>query len=291
MGRDLFESFEGARELFLAADEQLGMPLSRLMFSGPESELTRTSICQPALFLHGYTCFELLRRNLPDLDIPAAAGLSLGEFTAHAAAGSFSFASGLDLVASRGRFMEEASAAADGIMAVMSGCGESEVAELAAEFGVVIANHNTPAQFVISGVRPGVEGAVAKAEREGICATTILPVSGAFHSALMDPARERLGAVLEQLDVAAPAFPVICNVEARPIDDPVEVRKTLRRQVTEPVRWSDCLRWLIDRGETVFVELGPGKSLAGMMKRIGRGAAVHSIGDRASLETALEALA
>jgi len=287
MGRDFYENFDTARARFQAADAQLGMRLSDIMFTGPESELMRTSVCQPALFLHGYVGLELLREKLPGLEIVAAAGLSLGEFTAHAAAGSFSFEAGLDLVAKRGRYMEEAATKADGIMAAMNGCTAEELSGVVSRFGIEIANYNAPSQFVISGPRENVLKAVATAENEGICKAQILNVSGAFHSRLMSPAQEKLAVDLDRLEVIAPRFPVISNVEARPAEKPDEIRCLLRRQITESVRWSNSLNWLVGQGETCFVQLGPGKSIAGLMRRNHREAIVYSIEDSESLRKAV----
>ena len=290
MGKDFFENSAVAKGLFESADQRLGVPLSDIMFSGPESELTRTAICQPALYLHSFVCLELLREKLPDLEISAAAGLSLGEITAYAGAGSFSFESGLDLVAKRGRFMEEATAESDGSMAVMQGGKAKDILPIADRFEVEIANYNAPHQMVISGPRAAIESAVEYAEAEHICATQILDVSGAFHSRLMSSAQRKLADELERLEVATPQYPVISNVDAAPVDSPEKIRDTLRRQVTESVRWCESMKWLVERGETSFIQLGPRRSLVGLMRQIHRKATVHSIQDCESLEKTVKAL-
>lgn len=290
MGQDLAERFELAKSRFRAADEQLGFPLSQTLFNGPDAELTRTALCQPALFLHGYVCFELLRQRLPELEIAAAAGLSLGEFTAHAASGAFSFETGLDLVSKRGRFMEEASQETEGLMAAMIGGNEEDILALAAEFEVDVANYNAPGQWVISGPAARIREAAAQAESRGVCAAKIINVSGAFHSRLMSSARRKLEAELEKVTFSQPAFPVYSNVDAAPAMDRETIRDTLRRQVTGSVRWRETMRALLDAGERRFIELGPGRTLAGFIKRIDRKAEVHCVSDSRSLIEAVTAL-
>lgn len=290
MGRDFYDNSATAKARIDAAGDHLGIPLAEILFSGPEPELMRTSVCQPALFVHGIVCLEMLRERVPGLEISALAGLSLGEFTAHAGAGSFSFEAGLDLVAKRGRYMADAANSSDGTMAVMNGCSEDEIADLANRFGVEIGNFNTPTQFVISGARESVLKAADTAEQEKLCKTQILKVSGAFHSRLMESAQQKLAADLADLNIDEPDFPVISNVTARPVNQPAEISETLRRQVTEPVRWSDSMRWLADQGESCFIQLGPGKSLAGLMRKNVKGTRVHCIEDCESLDKTVSEL-
>jgi len=284
MGRDLVESFAPARELFARADAQLGQPLSRTMFEGPAEELTRTSVCQPALYVHGLACLELLRREVPDLEIAGVAGLSLGEFTAHAAAGTYDFATGLDLVARRGAFMDEAAAETRGAMAAFIGGDEEEVRRLARDCDIDVANLNAPGQIVVSGSEEGVAKAVAIAPEYGVRIAQPLDVAGAYHSRLMRSAQERLAEVLEGVLLRAPSVPVVCNVEAREVVGPAEIRRTLVEQVTGSVRWSECVQHFLAKGETLFIELGPGRVLAGLMRRIDRGAKALSFADRDGLE-------
>jgi len=286
MGRDLVEASPKAREMCDRADEVLGFALSKVMFEGPEEELTRTSRCQPALFLHGLMCLELLRERCPGLDPVAAAGLSLGEFTAHVAAGTLSFESGLQLVAKRGAFMEEACNATGGAMAAMIGGDAEVVARLAGECGVDVANFNAPGQIVISGDAAGIKEAVAKAKEAGIRRAIPLKVAGAYHSRLMDSAREKLAAELKQVDFAAPRFPVVCNVDAKEVATAEEIRSSLERQVTGSVRWVDSIRLLRGQGHGEFLELGPGKVLAGLIAKIDRDAKVLPIEDLAGVEAA-----
>ena len=289
MGRDLAAAFPSARAVLDEADAVLGMPLSTIMSDGPMEELTRTSRCQPALYAHGLACLAVLREALPDLGIAAAAGLSLGEFTAHAAAGTFSFADGLRLVARRGLFMEEACQATEGAMLAMLGGAEEDVRRLAEDADVDMANFNTPGQIVLSGSREGIARAAAMAKERGLRGKE-LAVAGAYHSRLMQSAQEKLAAELAATAIGAPRFPVICNFEARPVTDAADIRRTLELQVTGSVRWAQSMEHLLAAGHELFIELGPGGQLAGMMGRIRKGIPVHSISDPASLEKAVEAL-
>lgn len=290
MGRDLADRFEDVRELFDRADAQLGYALSEKMFEGPASELTRTSICQPALYVHGLACLQLLKRHLPDLEIAGCIGLSLGEFTAHAAAGTFSFETGLDLVAKRGTFMEEATSATEGSMAALIGGEEKDIRRLAAKCDIDVANLNAPGQIVVSGTKAGIAQALAEAADHGVRIAQELDVAGAYHSRLMMSAQEKLAEVLQDLPLDAPQVPVICNVEASEVTSPEEIRRTLEAQVSGSVRWSECVRQFLDRGETLFIELGPGRVLAGLMRRIDRGAKALSFSDVESFEKTLAEL-
>jgi len=290
MGKDFHAASVRARELFGQADATLGMPLSSVMFEGPDPELTRTSRCQPALYLHGLVALELLREKVPTLNPVAAAGLSLGEFTAHAAAGTFSMADGLQLVARRGQFMEEACESTRGAMAALVGGDEEAVKSLAAECDVDVANFNAPGQIVISGGVDGIDAAVEKAKDRGIRRAVKLNVAGAYHSRLMQSAQDQLATELAGVAMVSPALPVVCNFGASVVSDPTEIRSMLERQVTGSVRWTESIQLLLDRGHRTFVELGPGKVLAGLMGRISKEATVHSVEDLESLEAAAAAL-
>lgn len=287
MGKDLAEAFPAARELFATADEALGFPLSHVMFEGPIEELTKTSRCQPALYTHGLAVLAVLRERLPSLEITACAGLSLGEFTAHAAAGTFDFGTGLRLVFQRGSFMEEACEHTRGSMAAMIGGEESAVRALAAECDVDVANLNAPGQIVLSGSVEGIQAAVAGAKAKGIVKAIELTVAGAYHSRLMRSAQEKLAAVLKDVPLHLPRVPVVSNFEARAVQDEAAIRSTLENQVTGSVRWSESMQWLISQGHTLFLELGPGGVLAGLMRRIDKTAKVIAIEDVPSLEKAL----
>ena len=290
MGKDFHEASDSARALFQKADEALGFSLSQVMFEGPDEELTRTSRCQPALYLHGLVALTLLKERLGNLNPVAAAGLSLGEFTAHAAAGTFSFEDGLKIVARRGLFMEEACEATEGAMAALIGGDEDAVKALAAECGVDVGNFNAPGQIVLSGPVAGIDAAVGKARDHGIRRAIKLNVAGAYHSRLMQPAQDKLAAELAGVSMQAPALPVVCNFGASVVSDPAEIRAMLEKQVTGSVRWTESIRLLVEMGHRNFIELGPGKVLAGLVAKIDKDVTVHSIEDLASLEAVVEQL-
>src|SRR6478735_2040153 len=242
MGKDWVESSATARNLAMLADKTLGFSISDVMFDGPDEELTKTSRCQPALYLHGMIALALIRERLPNLTPVAAAGLSLGEFTAHAAAGSFSFEDGLQLVARRGEFMEEACLATEGAMAALIGGEEAQVRALAAAADVDVANLNAPGQIVLSGTVAGIDSAVAQAKDFGIRRAIKLNVAGAYHSRLMQSAQDKLAAELATIYIQPPSVPVICNFGASPVSEPADIRSMLEKQVTGSVRWSESIQ-------------------------------------------------
>jgi len=290
MGRDLAEQFPVAADLFTAADEIPGRKLSEIAWNGPPEELTRTSNCQPALYVHSLAALEILRNLAGEIPIAGAAGLSLGEITAHAAAGTFDFATGLKLVQRRGEFMDEACAATLGGMAALIGGAENDVRRLAADEDVDIANINAPGQIVISGELTKVEAAVGVAKEYGIRRATMLNVAGAYHSRLMDSAYEKLGAVLANLPMQTPRFSVISNVTGMEVTTPIEIRRTLQDQVTGTVRWLDCVERLVKLGCDFFIELGPGGVLAGLLRRTRKELDVISVSDAESVRKCAEAL-
>ncbi len=291
MGRDLAEKFPVAGDLFREADAILGRSLSGIAFSGPDSELVKTANCQPALFVHGLACLAALRAELPDLKPHIAAGLSLGEFTAHAAAGTFNFADGLRLVAERGRLMQEACEWTTGAMAAMIGGDESLVRQLASEFDVDVANFNSPGQIVLSGDEAKIEALLEVARDRGVRKCAKLNVAGAYHSRLMRGAADQLVLTLTKTPMQTPGFPVVANVTAQPVGDPTEIRHTLAAQVTGSVRWTETIEYLVDVEKVeLFLELGPGGILAGLVKRTRKETPVLSITDCTSLAAALEAL-
>jgi len=290
MGKDWAESSALARKMVHQADEALGYSISDIMFDGPEEELTRTAYCQPALYLHGMIALALLKKRLPNFEPIAAAGLSLGEFTAHAAAGTFSFEDGLRLVARRGQFMEEACLATQGAMAALIGGEESQVRALAAAADVDVANLNAPGQIVLSGTVAGIDAAVAQAKEFGIRKAIKLNVAGAYHSRLMQSAQNKLAAELAGVSLQSPTIPVVCNYGASVVSDPAEIRSMLEKQVTGSVRWTESIQALIAMGHKTFLELGPGKVLAGLVGKIDKEATVHSVEDLHSLEVVIESL-
>jgi [acyl-carrier-protein] S-malonyltransferase len=291
MGKDLAAAYPTAADLFSQADALLGYSLSRFSFEGPVEELTRTSICQPALYVHGLATLAVLREKFPALIVDAAAGLSLGEFTAHRAAGTFDFETGLRLVDQRSRFMQEACEETRGGMAAIIGADEQSVRSLAAAADVDVANFNSPGQIVISGEQSKIALAVGMAKDYGARKAIELTVAGAFHSRLMEPAYQRLSAVLAETPIQMPQVPVVSNVDALPAVSPDAIRRSLADQVTGSVLWTNSITYMIDQlGITRFLELGPGGVIGGLVGRIRKGTEVISISDVASLEAALPQL-
>ena len=290
MGRELADEFPVAGNLFLQADEILGRKLSEITWNGPIEELTKTSNCQPALFVHGLACLAALREMAGGFPVTGAAGLSLGEMTAHAAAGTFDFSSGLKLVQKRGELMDEACAATLGGMAAMIGAAENSVRQLAADEDVDVANINAPGQIVISGELAKVEVAVGVAREYGIRRATMLNVAGAYHSRLMDEAYRKLGQALLDVEMQPPRFPVISNVTGEEAMTLPEIRRTLQDQVTGTVRWVDCMERLLSMGCDLFIELGPGGVLAGLLQRTRKGVEVMTVSDPESLRACVERL-
>jgi [acyl-carrier-protein] S-malonyltransferase len=283
MGRDLAEQFPTAADLFQKADEVLRRKLSEIAWNGPIEDLTKTSNCQPALFIQGLSCLSVLRELAGNFPIGGAAGLSLGEMTAHAAAGTFDLTTGLKLVQRRGELMDEACAMTNGTMAAMIGGAENDVRQLAADEDVDVANINAPGQIVIAGERAKVEAAVGVAREYGIRRATLLNVAGAYHSRLMESAYEQLGTALQHVPIQPPRFPVISNVTGEEVRTPIEIRRTLQDQVTGTVRWLDCMERLVALGCNFFIELGPGGVLAGLLRRTRKDVDVISVNDAESV--------
>jgi [acyl-carrier-protein] S-malonyltransferase len=291
MGKDLSQQFAAVANRFAAADAELGYSISQIAFDGPIEKLTKTSRCQVALYVHGIAVLEVLREQLGEFQVVAAAGLSLGEFTAHAAAGTFDFSTGLRLVANRGRYMEEACDATSGSMAAFIGGDEDNVRKIAAEADVDIANINSPGQIVLSGEAVNVRKAVDLAKQYGIRRAIPLNVAGAFHSRLMISAEKRLRDDLATAPIARPATKVVANITAQPVFAEDDILQSLAKQVTGTVRWIESVEYMIDQlGCNLFLELGPGDVLAGLVRRIRKGTEVLSIGDSSSLKAAIAKL-
>ena len=290
MGQALAAHHPAAGDLFVRADEILGRSLSGIAWNGPLEELTKTSNCQPALYVHGLACLAALRSVSGDFPIEAAAGLSLGEWTAHAAGETFDFATGLKFVETRGRLMDAACAATAGAMAAMIGADETTVRTLAADTDVDVANINAPGQIVISGEAAKVEMAVSMAKERGIRRATLLNVAGAYHSRLMNSAYEQLEEPLLNASLQLPRFAVMSNVSGEAVGTLPEIRTALRDQVTSTVRWADCMENLLARGCDLFIELGPGEILAGLLRRTRKDVEVVSVSDPASVHACAEKL-
>lgn len=279
MARSLYENSAKARALFEQADSVLGWSLTEACFQGPEEKLTETRICQPALYVHGCAAVAAMEEagKLPVIE--AAAGLSLGELTAHAIAGTYDFATGLKLVAERGRLMQEACDASAGAMASLIG-GSPEAAEaLAKKHDVDIGNDNCPGQIVLSGSKDGVAAAVAEAKEAGFKMAVPLKVAGAYHSRLMKPAREAFEEFIRLVEFKEPTIPVFTNTTGQVIRDPNGIKAALVAQITSTVLWSSCFSGMVGMGVTEFYECGPGNTLAGLARRIDKDAKVVAKGE------------
>ncbi|NPV73278.1 MAG: ACP S-malonyltransferase [Pelotomaculum sp.] len=290
MGRELYSSFTEAKEVFKRADEALGFPISSLCFEGPEDELNKTVNTQPAVLTVSVACLEVLK--VKGGGVPAAvAGHSLGEYTALVAAGSLTFEDAVRLVHKRGRYMQEAVPLGKGGMAAVLGLSAEAVAEVcrkASSEGIVEpVNLNCPCQVVVAGDIAGLKAAELLSKEAGARRFISLPVSAPFHSSLMKPAGERLAMDLAEVVVGDPAIPVVANVSADFVHTGKEVKEALIRQVYSPVRWEESILRLISSGINTFVEVGPGKVLSGLIKKISREVSVYNIEDKDSLEKVL----
>lgn len=272
MAKDLFEIFASVRDLFEKANSILEFDLSEICFHGPEEILKETQYTQPALYVHSAAVAELLQKN--QIGASAAAGHSLGEFSALAYAGVYGFEDGLRLVQKRAELMQKATAQNPGAMAAIIGLESRELTALctkASRTGLVQpANFNSPGQIVISGTREGVDQAIQLAKEKGAKRAVTLPVSGGFHSPLMKPAAESIREVLEGIAFSESRIPVWANVTAEPAQDPAEIQENLVKQLTHSVRWIETIEKMIASGVSRFVEVGPGKVLSGLIKRINR---------------------
>ena len=292
MGKELAAQYAVAREIFEAADDALGMKLSQLCFEGPEDQLRLTENTQPAILTASVAAWRVL--NEQGIKPEFVAGHSLGEYSAHVAVGTIAFADAVLAVRNRGKYMQDAVPVGTGTMAAVLGMPPDAVAGVCrdAEQGEVCepANVNSPEQIVISGHTAAVERAVKLADERGAKRAKILPVSAPFHCSLMKPAQDRLSADLQGLTFSAPGVPVLCNVEASPVETGDASRDALIRQVTGSVRWSESMQWLIGGGVQTFIEVGPGKVLCGLMRQIDRSKKCLNVEDEASLQKTVEFL-
>nr|WP_288330673.1 ACP S-malonyltransferase [uncultured Prevotella sp.] len=279
MGKDLYENNALAKELFDKADEILGFKITDIMFAGTDEQLKQTNVTQPAVFLHSVISALCLG---DDFKPAMVAGHSLGEFSALVAAGALSFEDGLKLVAARANAMQKACEANPGTMAAIIGLSDEKVEEVCSEVSangqiVVAANYNCPGQLVISGNVEAVNAACEKLKEAGAKRALPLKVGGAFHSPLMQPAKDELQAAIEQTEFAAPSCPVYQNVDAKAHTDAAEIKANLTAQLTSPVRWTASVQAMIAAGADDFTECGPGKALQGMIGRIDKNVAVKGI--------------
>lgn len=267
MGKDLFDKFEMAKEMFHVSDEILGFDLSTIILKGSKEDLQQTRVTQPAIFLHSIITAKVMGADFqPD----AVAGHSLGEFSALTAAGVIDFESGLKLVSQRAEAMQKACNISKGTMAAILGMEDKKVDEICHQISgvVVAANYNCPGQLVISGSIDAIESACEDLKAAGAKRALILPVGGAFHSPLMEPARAELENAIDSTSFSDPLCPIYQNSPAISVEDPIEIQKNLIAQLTAPVRWSQSINSMIESGITNFIEVGPGKVLQGLVRKI-----------------------
>lgn len=283
MGKDFCENFREARDIFHQASEVLGFDIAKLCFHGKQEELNKTSVCQPAILVTSIAIYEVLKRNSSiQIDrCQASAGLSLGEYTAHASAGSMTFSDAVRLVYKRGLFMQEACNANPGGMVSIIGLEDDTVEQICTELrplGVICAaNYNSPGQVVISGEKAVLEKASILAKERGAKMVVPLKVDGAFHSDLMNSASSKLSKELESTPILKPKIPVVANIHAGYVSAPEEIKASLAKQLNSPVRWHQSICTLIRDGFKQFYEIGPGKSLTGLMKRIDSSQEIRNI--------------
>jgi [acyl-carrier-protein] S-malonyltransferase len=283
MGKSLYDGSPAARGLYDDADRILGWSLTKVSFEGPETELTQTKICQPALYVHGLAMLAALREKGGVPEVKIALGLSLGEVTALAAAGVFDFATGLKVVAERGRLMQLACEKSTGGMAAIIGEDRPKVEQLCQEFDIQAANFNAPGQIIVSGEKSKVEALVAAAKDRGLKRVISLNVAGAYHSRLMEPAREEFARYLAGVTFNRPQFTVFTNTTGQAVSEPAQIREALVKQVVSSVLWEDCMRSAVAAGATEFWECGPGAVLAGLAKRTDKAWVVKSFAELADI--------
>jgi len=285
MGRDVFDRYSAARQAFAEASAAVGVDMEKVCFEGPEEDLNRTDLCQPAVLTVSIAVLRALEQEFGRRPAAvAAAGLSLGEYGALVAAGALGFQDAVRLVYARGRYMQDACEASPGAMYSVIGLADAQVEEACRTVrrqggGVWPANYNSPGQLVISGEEQAAKRAADLCVETGARRTLRLNVAGAFHSPLMQPAAGRLAEMLRQTRFSAPRFDVIANVTAEPVGSPDQIGGLLTRQVTSPVRWADSMRRCIALGARGFVEVGPGRVLRGLLKRIAPSMACRSVGN------------
>ena len=273
MGKDLFDRFEMAREIFQASNEILGFDLSSILFEGSKEDLQKTRVTQPAIYLHSVISAKVMG---DDFQPDALAGHSLGEFSALTAAGSIDFESGLKLVSQRAEAMQKACNLSKGTMAAVLGLEDNIVEEICEQTTeiVVAANYNCPGQLVISGTVDGINSSCKALKEIGARRAMVLPVGGAFHSPLMEPAKSELANAIDATNFSTPMCPIYQNTNARAVTDPFEIKKNLIEQLNSPVKWTQSINEMISDGVTDFIEVGPGKILQGLVRKLSSDVAV-----------------
>jgi [acyl-carrier-protein] S-malonyltransferase len=290
MGKDIYDNFKVAREAFQEADETLGYKLSDVMFTGSSDQLEDTSCSQPAIMAVSVACWRVLDEmihNVP-LKIEYSAGHSLGEYTSLVVAGVMDYADGLKLVQKRGQLMHDASIVRPGSMAAIIGLNEESLKDVCAQTGAEIANINSTDQIVISGDIKAVSDATELATNEGARKIIKLPVSGAFHSSLMEYALEGLSEILEEIDFKDPEVPIIANSTGLPVESAEEIKAELLSGLCSCVQWKNSIQYMVDSGVNKFVEFGPSKVLSSLIKRINKDVEVDTISDSKSLNKFIE---
>jgi [acyl-carrier-protein] S-malonyltransferase len=291
MGKELYEGFPAAKVIYEKANDVLGLNIAKLCFEGPKEELTRTDICQPAILVSSVAALRSLESVLSSPISPAAVlGLSLGEYTALVCAGSLSFENAVSLVRKRGQFMEEASRQNPGTMASVIGLSVEETKKVCEETGAEVANLNCPGQVVISGAKEKVEAASELAKQRGAKRAIPLDVSGAFHSSLMQAAADRLRAEIDNIEIKAPKIKVVTNVSAKYELTPQEIKDNLVSQVKSSVLWEDSIRYLAGQGVRRFIEVGPGKVLSGLLRRIDPALEAYNVENPADIAAVKEVI-
>ena len=289
MGRDLYDNFDAAKAVFEQADEALGFPLSRLCFEGPEDELRQTINAQPALVTVSFACLKAAQDALGgDELLPPTfvAGHSLGEYTALAAANVLDFAATVSLARERGRLMYEAGLRNPGGMVAIIGLDEISLVEVCGETDTWIANINCPGQIVISGAKENLTKAIGLAEAKGAHRIIPLQVSGAFHTSLMQTAVDGMAEILATLSFREPVTPIIANTTAQPLASAESIKEELLNQLCNGIQWQRSIEYMVDNGVTTFIEIGPGKVLAGLIKRTNRDVKTLNIGDAQAIRDA-----
>jgi [acyl-carrier-protein] S-malonyltransferase len=290
MGKDLADAYPECKALFDSADSVLGYRLSSLCFDGPIEDLTKSNHCQPAIFVASAACYTALRREVGEFTPAGVAGLSLGEWTALWAAGALTFEDAVRVLSARGKFMQEACEATDGSMVSIMGLDEARLRDVATAAGVQVANINSDQQIVLSGERSRIQAAEKLAIEAGARKAVVLNVAGAFHSELMASAAIKIEAFMADISIQPTRMPVLSNVTGQPHGSPDDIRTNMVRQVTGSVQWMACVRWFMSQGVNTYVECGPGKVLAGLIKRIARDSTAASVQDAATLPAAVTAV-
>lgn len=284
MGRDFYDAIPECKALFEKANEVLGYDIAAICFNGPEEELKKSHNTQPAIFTVSAAAFAALKLKKPELKFDYAAGHSLGEWGALYAAGVVSFEDALRVLKARGEFIQAACIANPGAMLAVINLDRAALEKIAAETGVTLANINSPDQIVLSGTAEGIAKAEVLCKEAGAKRALPLPVAGAFHSPLMQPAADRLAGFLESITLNEPVMPVLSNVTGKPHESVQAIRSNMVTQITGSVRWVESMQWLASQGVTEVIECGPGKVLAGLIKRIDKNVTVSNIGAVSDLE-------